>query len=92
MDILKLIKKLSSQKKKKSSVKGTAIGAGIGAALGTVAGMLFAPKSGKENRKTVVEGAKKAAKAMNDAAEKVKDINIKNLIKKETTEETNKDE
>ena len=40
--------------------KGTYFGIGIGAGLfvGVIVGMLFAPKSGKETRKFVVEKAK----------------------------------
>ena len=38
------------------------LGAALGAIGGAIAGVLFAPKSGKETRKDIAEGTKKVAK------------------------------
>lgn len=45
----------------KSGKKGLALGAAIGAVAGVVTGVLFAPKSGKETRQDIKDGAKKVA-------------------------------
>jgi len=64
--------------KKKDFYKGAAIGIGVGAIAGAVAGILFAPKSGKETR----EDIKKYYHEMKDQiAEKVASL-------KEITRET----
>ena len=56
-------------------------GLGAGAILGTLAGMLVAPKSGKENRKMVGE---KASKIRNRTGEAMG--SLKSRIKKTPTE------
>ena len=50
------------RKKKSSAVKSVAIGASIAAVAGYVAGILTAPKSGKQTRKDISRAAKKNIK------------------------------
>ncbi len=50
------------RKKKSSVVKDVAIGASLAAVAGYVAGILTAPKSGKQTRKAIERGAKKQVK------------------------------
>ena len=57
-----LLSKKNSAKKKKGGK--FAIGAGIGTLIGVGLGMLFAPKSGKETREEIAEGAKNTADAI----------------------------
>jgi gas vesicle protein len=63
------------KKAKKNLKKGLAIGALTGTALGAAAGILFAPKSGKETREDIKEGvtttAKKVAEEVKEAASKI---------------------
>jgi gas vesicle protein len=60
--ILKELLNLSKRRKeKKIAAKSTAIGLSLGAIAGAVAGLLFAPKKGKETREDIVTGAKKVA-------------------------------
>lgn len=73
MNIDNLLKKLG---KKKEPVAGKiAAGAFIGTALGAIGGLLFSPKSGKENREDLAKGAKVAVdtakKSVNEVKEKV---------------------
>lgn len=46
--------------KKGKTARNLAIGAGVGTAVGLAAGMLLAPKSGKETREDIVKNAKSA--------------------------------
>ena len=50
------------------------LGAALGAMAGAVAGILFAPKSGKETRKIIVDKAKEYGDKGKDALEQGKDV------------------
>ncbi|CAN5334788.1 hypothetical protein BH09PAT4_BH09PAT4_07130 [soil metagenome] len=58
-------------KKKSSPVKSIAIGASLAAAAGYVAGILTAPKSGKQTRKAIERTAKKRAKQADKELQKL---------------------
>jgi gas vesicle protein len=51
--------------------KGLAVGAVIGAIAGVITGILFAPKSGKETRQDIKDGASKASDKLQVEAAKV---------------------
>lgn len=70
--LLKSMKEKQEKKVRKDAAKRTAVGLGIGAFVGAVAGILFAPKEGKETRKDIADGAKKAADGAKKAADVVK--------------------
>jgi len=53
------------------AVKNAAIGAGLGAAVGVTAGILLAPKSGKETREDIARNAKKATEAVSENTKKL---------------------
>lgn len=59
------------------------IGAVIGAAVGLVAGILTAPKSGKNTRKDIVSKANNTMRIIANSA-KQKATDIKNAIRKRT--------
>lgn len=61
MSIYKLIENKKKEKKKKEQIKLAKIAtvtAVVGASVGTAAGILFAPKSGKETRADIVDKSK----------------------------------
>jgi gas vesicle protein len=58
-------------RKKSTDVKKIAIGAGIAAAAGYLVGVLTAPKSGKETRADIKQGAGKAVKEAEKEVKKV---------------------
>ena len=78
MILNELVKKASQIKQSQGKVvqrtrtKNLAIGAGIGTVLGIAAGILFAPKAGKETRQQIVEETGKAAKSMKENMDAVK--------------------
>ena len=51
---------------RRSRTKNLAIGAGIGTAVGVTAGILFAPKSGKETRQIIADRTGKTVKNLKD--------------------------
>lgn len=60
------------------------LGAVLGVAVGAIAGVLFAPKSGKETRHDIAEGAKKASNKAKEAGSKfVKRGRKKTVIEEE---------
>lgn len=59
------------RKKKSSQAKSIAIGASVAAVAGYVAGILTAPKSGKQTRKAIERTAKKRAKQANKELQKL---------------------
>jgi len=78
MILNELVKKVSqikqSQEKavRRTRTKNIAIGAGIGTFIGVAAGILFAPKTGKETRQQIVEETGKVAKSMKKNMDAVK--------------------
>ena len=52
--------------------KNMLIGTGIGTVIGVAAGILYAPKSGKETRQQIVDETEKVAKSMKDNMDAVK--------------------
>jgi gas vesicle protein len=101
-----LFNQSNKRKEKKRAVKNTAVGLSLGAMVGAVAGMLFAPKKGKETREDIAKGAKKVALDVKSTAEesfqtikaKVKELECKknkseeNELVEEVKEETKTDE
>ncbi|HWP96648.1 MAG TPA: YtxH domain-containing protein [Syntrophomonadaceae bacterium] len=64
---------VSKEKRKKARVKAVrkfAIGMGAAAAVGVAAGILFAPKSGKETREDLKNGAVNTVGTIKDAVQK----------------------
>jgi len=63
------VKKVRSSRAKdmrRSRTKNMVIGVGIGSALGVAAGILFAPKSGKETRQIIAEKTSETVKNFKD--------------------------
>ena len=90
MSIMDLIKKGKEKREKKvrvRAIKNAAIGAAIGTTIGAVAGVLLAPKSGKENREDLVKVAKEIPEKAKEIVEKTKEKveEVKEKIKKKTT-------
>jgi len=52
---VKKSRKLRAKDMRRNRTKNIAIGVGIGSALGVAAGILFAPKSGKETRQIIAD-------------------------------------
>ena len=69
---------------KKSRTGKFVLGAAVGATLGAVAGVLFAPKSGKETREDIKNKANDAKDFTVDKASEVKEfaVNKTNEVKK----------
>jgi len=60
-----------AKSRKKSGAGGFFLGAAIGAATGVVAGMLTAPKSGKQTRADIARGTKKVARKAKSESKKL---------------------
>jgi len=73
-DLLVLTSKKKSKKESVSDVKKLALGMGIAAAIGVAAGILFAPKSGKETRKALVKKTVNSVEKVNDSIQEQADI------------------
>jgi len=73
------------RKERDETVKTVVIAAGVGIAAGLTAGVLLAPKSGKETRAAIAKKAEKAAEMAKDAAISVKE----DLLNKEEQLENN---
>jgi gas vesicle protein len=71
----------------KRTARDIAIGLGIGATLGAAAGILLAPKSGKETREDIAAGAKEVIDQVKDQVEEVGKV----LKKEMNDEELSKD-
>lgn len=69
------------------TARDVAIGLGIGATLGAAAGILLAPKSGKETREDIATGAKEVIDQVKDQVEEVGKV----LKKEMNDEELSKD-
>lgn len=95
-DLLENSKKAKKAAQNKKTAKNIAIGAGIGVAAGAAAGLLFAPKAGKDTRKDIAKGAKKVAEAtkekVSEAKEKVHEAKEKvtEIIHKKDADATSK--
>ncbi|MFO7888617.1 MAG: YtxH domain-containing protein, partial [Eubacteriales bacterium] len=62
-------KKIIIGRSKKEKAKDIGIGAGIGAAIGTLAGILFAPKPGKETREDIKNKTKEVSEDVKSTVE-----------------------
>lgn len=60
------------------NVKNTVVAAVVAGAAGFVAGMLLAPKSGKETRQDIVDGVKETETKIAKSAEQVKEVAVDN--------------
>jgi gas vesicle protein len=73
--------------------RNTAIGVSVGVLVGAIAGLLLAPKSGKETRADIVKGVKAGEETIKDVAHHVAAVAkekveaIKTKMKKETQED-----
>lgn len=65
--------KKKKRKEREETAKTIAIAAGVGIAAGLAAGVLLAPKSGKETRADIAQKAEKAAEMAKNAAIAVKE-------------------
>lgn len=81
MSIMELIergKRARKQKERKKFLQNVALGAAVGVTVGAVAGVLLAPKSGKETREDVVKAVKglpgKAKEGIEAVKEKVEEV------------------
>jgi gas vesicle protein len=89
MSIFDLIEKGKKSREKKArvkTIKNTAIGAAIGVTVGAAAGVLLAPKSGKETREDIAVTARelpeKAKEFVEKAQEKIEEAKAKLQDKK----------
>ena len=76
MSIMELIergKRARKQKARKQFLQNVALGAAVGVTVGAVAGVLLAPKSGKETREDVVKAVKKLPDKAKEGIETVKE-------------------
>ncbi|NTW05250.1 MAG: YtxH domain-containing protein [Peptococcaceae bacterium] len=69
-DLLKLVSQERKRQDRAKTTKKLAMGMSFAATLGAVAGMLFAPKSGKETREEINKKATTAAEVVKDTIEK----------------------
>lgn len=63
---------MSSDERGSSGLPCFALGLGIGVAVGALAGLLLAPKPGKETREELLEKARKAAEELRNRIEELK--------------------
>lgn len=76
MRIKDYLEKRKAEKKKaarKKAAKNATISVGVGAAVGLTAGVLLAPKAGKETREDIANNAKKAADVVSENTKKAVD-------------------
>ncbi len=86
---MNLIKSIKDAKKKKEIAKKVKVAkklatvATVGSAVGAVAGVLLAPKSGKETRQDIVNSAKSASQSVRNSAGNMKEkaVGIQNKVK-----------
>jgi len=78
-----------NQKNQDNGVKKNVLAAALGALAGGIAGILFAPKSGKETRGDIKKAVEKAAVEIKEKAEEVRDLTVEKYqaIVDEVTEE-----
>lgn len=81
MDLIEKGKKTISKRQKKQTLPDPLIGAALGLTVGALAGVLLAPKSGKETREDLSNAAKelpgKAKEVLEKAKEKVEETKEK---------------
>lgn len=65
-----------SQKNQDKGVKKNILAAALGALAGGIAGILFAPKSGKETRGDIKRAVEKATAEIKEKAEEVHDLTV----------------
>ena len=65
-----------NQKNQDNGVKKNVLAAALGALVGGIAGILFAPKSGKETRGDIKEAVEKATVEVKEKAEEVRDLTV----------------
>ena len=65
-----------NQKNQDNGVKKNVLAAALGALVGGIAGILFAPKSGKETRGDIKEAVEKATVEIKEKAEEVRDLTV----------------
>lgn len=68
-DLVELRVRKARMEAAKKTAKHVAIGLGVGVALGAVAGVLLAPKSGKETREDIATGTKDVIEQVKDQVE-----------------------
>ena len=78
-----------NQKNQDKGVKKNVLAAALGALAGGIAGILFAPKSGKETRGDIKKAVEKATVEIKEKAEEVRDLTVEKYqaIVDEVTEE-----
>ena len=94
-ELAKQVKRLGNSRTRelrRTRTKNLIIGAGIGSVVGVAAGILFAPKSGRETRHIIADKTGETVKNLkeNVAATKDKIFAAAEEKKKETTKETTK--
>lgn len=88
LDSIKEARKKKERAKKIKSAKKLATAATVGSAAGAIAGLLLAPKSGKETRQDIAKNVKIASENVRSSAVNVKEKavevqdNIKTALKK----------
>ena len=65
-----------SQKNQDKGAKKNVLAAALGALAGGIAGILFAPKSGKETRGDIKKAVEKATVEIKEKAEEVRDLTV----------------
>ncbi len=78
-----------NQKSQDKGVKKNVLAAALGALVGGIAGILFAPKSGKETRGDIKKAVERATAEIREKAEEVRDLTVEKYqaIVDEVTEE-----
>ncbi len=86
MDLIEKGKKSRAKRERGKTIKNTAIGAAIGVTVGAAAGILLAPKSGKETREDIAQAARelpgKAKEVVEKAQGKIDEVKDKMKDKK----------
>jgi len=65
-----------NQKNQDNGVKKNVLAAALGALVGGIAGILFAPKSGKETRGDIKKAVEKATVEIKEKADEVRDLTV----------------
>ena len=82
MAILEVFEKVKKQRKaaeNKKALKNVAVGAALGVTVGAVAGVLLAPKSGKETREELAVATKDAVEKAKVKIEEVKEKTLEKV-------------